>query len=55
MDAARAEIAAARGPARARAESEQVSAWTTRLRDVLEDTPGAAAGLQSLLAELGTT
>src|SRR5882757_6195963 len=53
MDAAHDEIAASIAEDRERLLGEQARAWTTRLRDVLDDNPAAVDGLRVLLAELG--
>jgi hypothetical protein len=53
MDAAHEEIAASIAEDRERLLGEQARAWTTRLRDVLDDNPAAVDGLRVLLAELG--
>jgi hypothetical protein len=54
LDAARDELAATSGANRDRERLVQARAWSTRLRDALEDDPGAAEGLRALLAELDT-
>lgn len=51
MDAARAELAGKSGLDLREAQSAQAQAWTTRLRDVLDD-PGAAARLRAVVADL---
>jgi len=53
MDAGRAKLAAMSGAARDRAVQEQAQAWTTRLRDALDDDPALAASLRALLADDG--
>ena len=53
MDAARAELAAVNGTDGGLARMAQVRMWSTRLRDALDDDPGAAEGLRALLTELG--
>lgn len=53
MDAARAQVAAASGADRGRAQLAQARAWSTRLRDALDDDPRAAQGVRALLADLG--
>ena len=55
MDATRGELAAKSGPDLARAQIAQARVWGTRLRDVLDDDPAAAAGLRALLADLAAT
>jgi len=52
IDATHAELAAKSGRALARARETQEQAWNTRLRDVLDENPGAAPALQAVLAEL---
>ena len=54
MEAAHDELAASSAADRERLLREQARAWTTRLRDVLDDNPAAVDGLRVLLAELGT-
>ena len=52
MDAARAELTRKTGPDREKAQLAQARAWSIRLRDVLDDDPGAATGMQALVVEL---
>lgn len=53
MDATRADLVAVNGPNRDKVVQAQVRAWTTRLRDVLEDDPAAAEALRRLVTGLG--
>lgn len=52
MDATRAALAAQSGPGREKERLAQARVWSTRLRDALDDDPGAAARLRALLADL---
>jgi hypothetical protein len=52
MEASRAEIAATTGPDRHHVQEAQARAWNTRLRDLLDDDPGASQVLHRLVTEL---
>jgi hypothetical protein len=55
MDATRTALAAKSGPGLAQAQLAQTRVWSTRLRDMLDDDPRAAAGLRAILADLRAT
>ncbi|MBV9448052.1 MAG: hypothetical protein JO345_19385 [Streptosporangiaceae bacterium] len=54
MEAAHEQLTASTGTEREMLLGEQLRAWTTRLRDALEDDPGAAVTLRAVLTELGS-
>jgi choice-of-anchor C domain-containing protein len=53
IDDTRRVLAIRSGPDLARAQAELAQRWVTRLRDFLDENPGAAADLQALLARFG--